>query len=83
MIERKEAVPGPAKACKLLKRVVDAAEKEGTSVNELQRMVDAPNGALYRLITGERGPSLALAVRMRDKWGIPVEAWIEGYRNTV
>ena len=82
VIERKTVKVGPLPGCRQLKAVVDREEKQsGASLSACERLVDAPKGGLTRLIEGERGPSLALAVRMRDVWGIPVEAWIEGYKK--
>lgn len=37
-------------------------------------------GSLSRLLNGDREPGLALAVRIRDKYGIPVEAWLKEYK---
>lgn len=80
-IDRKRLVPGSLPACKLLASILDKAERAGVSVNELERTVDAGNGALRRMAQGERGPSVALALRMRDILGIPVEAWDGDYKK--
>lgn len=80
-IDRKPLVPGPWPACKPLASILNKAERSGVSINELERMVDAGNGALRRMAQGERGPSVGLALRMRDILGIPVEAWDPDYKR--
>lgn len=80
-IDRKPLVPGPWPACKLLAAILNKAERAGVSSNELERTVDAGNGALRRMAQGERGPSVALALRLRDVLGIPVEAWDPEYKK--
>lgn len=76
-MERRRAM-GSLPGCKLL---AEALEREEIPIYLAEPMVGAGVSAISRLIAGDRGPSLALAVRIRDRWGVPVEAWIEGYKK--
>lgn len=49
-------------------------DREGHSMSELARRVGVSPSTIYRIIRGERRPSIDLATRIAAKTGIPVKS---------
>ena len=52
-----------------------AIESRGLSLRDAARVARVDVGAVSRWIHGERGPSVSAACRLRDAFGVPVDAW--------
>lgn len=48
---------------------------EGVSPAEMARRLGANRSQVYRLLSGERGPSNGLAVRIREATGVAESDW--------
>ena len=57
-----------------LRRVM---RKRGLSQGDVRRATDVTPGVVSRWLTGERCPSLASAIRLRDAYRIKLELWLE------
>jgi plasmid maintenance system antidote protein VapI len=53
-----------------------AADPE-LSQNQIARELGCDPGYFSRVVNGEREPNLPLAIRLREKLGTPLEAWVE------
>lgn len=54
-----------------------ALEEAGVSQVKLEGELDVASGLVTRWINGQRVPSLEQAIVMRDKYGVPVDAWVQ------
>lgn len=50
---------------------------EGLSQNDAAAEVECDSGNFSRILTGQRLPGRALAVRIASRFGVPVERWDE------
>lgn len=55
--------------------------ERGETLVEFGAKVGANNGTISRLVRGERGPSLHLALAIERETGIPVSSWAEPRRR--
>jgi transcriptional regulator with XRE-family HTH domain len=59
---------------RLLRR---ALKRAGWTQAELARRTGLDKTAVSRLVNGERGPSLKLAVKLEQLLDIPVSSWVQ------
>lgn len=52
-----------------------ALQARGLSQNRANKLLGTASGMMARWLYGDRRPSLAMAVRCLELFGIPVEAW--------
>lgn len=55
--------------------------EHGLTHEQVAKKLKTTGATISRLVTRERGPGIALAVRMWRSLGIPVEAWTNGDRS--
>jgi transcriptional regulator with XRE-family HTH domain len=58
-----------------------AIDSMGLGVREAARIASVDCGAMSRWIRGQRGPSVSAACRLRDAFGVPVDAWRDDERE--
>lgn len=54
-----------------------ALKERGLGVNAAGALMQAPKGAVSRLLRQTRRPELKLAVAIWREFGVPVEAWLQ------
>ena len=50
---------------------------EKPTQGEIAKLLDTDQSTLSLLVAGKRTPSLALAGRIQEELGIPMDAWVE------
>lgn len=67
------------------KQFSDAIDLSGRSMTSISAELGLSPSYIAMLIKGSRRPGLGVAVKIRDRFGIPVEAWLsekEGAHGT-
>lgn len=61
--------------CKGRRLLRQKLDRSGLSYSEAGRRARIGGGVLSRLLAGHRDPAMSTAIKIRDAFGVPIEAW--------